>query len=86
LTSSLSWARLYYNVSLVETESSDVLEELLATTDLKRFIISRLSDRCVIIDGKQRTPLIRALSRRGHAFRIVDLAPQAPGDDTGGPQ
>ncbi|HUX88156.1 MAG TPA: hypothetical protein VMW65_14230 [Chloroflexota bacterium] len=83
---STSWARLYYNVCLVETETSDALDELFATADLKRFVITKLSDRCVVVDGKQKTQLVRALSRRGRAFRIVELAPQTPGDDSGNTQ
>jgi len=83
LASSMSWARLYYNVCLVETETSDALDELFATTDLKRFVVTKLSDHCVAVDGKQKTQIVRALSRRGRAFRIVDLASQTPGDDSG---
>lgn len=73
-----SWARLYYNLSLVECESKEGLEELLATTALGEHVVRRLSDRCVVVDGRRKAQLQRALGRRGYPFRIVDLAPRAP--------
>lgn len=77
-----SWARLYYNVSLVECESSDVLDELLATPGLSRLVIRRVSDRVILVDGRQRTQVVRALARRGQPHRIIDgtlSAPDRPG-------
>ena len=66
------WARLYYNVSLVECDTPDVLDELMTIPGLSRFVIRRVSDRVVLVDGRQRTLLVRALMRRGQPHRIVD--------------
>ena len=73
-----SWARLYYNVSLVECESSDVLDELLATPGLSRLVIRRVSQRVILVDGRQRAQIVRALARRGQPHRIVDGPAAAP--------
>jgi hypothetical protein len=72
------WARLYVNVSLIDCDSAEVLDDLLANTTLGRFVVERLSDRTVIVDGQQKPQIARALSRRGQAFRIVDLPSIAP--------
>jgi hypothetical protein len=80
-----SWARLYYNVSVVECESPDVLDELLTTPGLSRFVIRRVSERVILVDGRQRAQIVRALARRGQPHRIVDgpvAAPEKP--DAGG--
>ena len=73
-----SWARLYFNVSLVECESPDLLDELLATPGLSRLMIRRVSDRAILVDGRQRTQIVRALARRGQPHRIVDGSPAVP--------
>jgi hypothetical protein len=73
-----SWARLYCNVSLIDCESKEVLDELLATLSLDRFVLRRLSDRTIIVDGQHKPPLARALARRGRPFRIVDLPAAFP--------
>ncbi|HLZ07097.1 MAG TPA: hypothetical protein VKT80_00795 [Chloroflexota bacterium] len=66
------WARLYYNVSLVECDTPDVLDELMTVPELARFVLRRVSDRAILVDGRQRTQLSRALARRGQPHRIVD--------------
>lgn len=72
------WARLYCNVSLIDCESKEVLDELLATLSLEHFVLRRLSDRTIVVDGQQKPQIARALARRGHPFRVVDLAPVLP--------
>ena len=73
-----TWARLYYNVSLVECESADVLDELLAVPGLSRFVIRRVSENAILVDGRQRAQIVRALARRGQPHRIVDGSVTAP--------
>ncbi|HEX5416913.1 MAG TPA: hypothetical protein VFZ25_14715 [Chloroflexota bacterium] len=72
------WARLYYNVSLIDCDSPEVLEEILATLGIAEFVIARLSDRAVIVDGQRKSQIARALARRGQAYRVVDLPPASP--------
>jgi len=72
------WARLYYNVSLIDCDSPEVLEEILATLGIDQFVITRLSDRSVIVDGQRKAQITRALARRGQAYRVVDLPPASP--------
>ena len=72
MTTPATWSRLYYNASLVECESSDVLDELLALPGLSRFVIRRVSERVILVDGRQRAQLVRLLARRGQPHRIVD--------------
>jgi hypothetical protein len=72
------WARLYYSVSLVECDSPDVLDELMTTPGLSRFVLRRVSDRVILVDGRQRTQLVRALARLGQPHRIVDGASSTP--------
>ncbi len=67
------WARVYVNVSVIDCDSAEALDDLLANTTLGRFVIQRLSNRAVIVDGQQKSQIVRALSRRGQLFRIVDL-------------
>jgi hypothetical protein len=77
------WSRLYYNVSLVECESSDVLDELMAIPALAKLVIRRISERVILVDGRQRTPIVRALARRGQPHRIIDgpaTPPLHPGE------
>lgn len=81
---SAEWARLYYNVSLVDCESKEILDEILTTTGLRASVVERLSDRCVVVDARQKAPIQRALSRRGYPFRIIDLTPRVPGSPTSG--
>ncbi len=78
MTIPTAWARLYFNVSLIDCDSADALDDLLANTALGRFVVERLSDRAVIIDGQQKALVARALSRRGQAFRVVDLPVVSP--------
>jgi len=72
------WARLYYNVCLIDCDSQEILEEILTTLGLNAFVISRPSDRTVIVDGQRKNQIVRALARRGQAYRIVDLPPAPP--------
>ena len=72
------WARLYYNVCLIDCDSPAVLEEILATLGLNSFVICRLSERAVVVDGQRKNQIARALARRGQAYRIVDLPPASP--------
>jgi hypothetical protein len=72
------WARLYYDVSLIDCASKEVLEELLATTELGAYVVRRLSDRCVVVDGRQKAQIQRCLAHRPYPCRIVDLPPRAP--------
>ncbi len=81
MTSAQGWARLYYNVSLIECESKEILDELLSILDIQRFVIARISDRSIIVDGAQKSQVARALARRGHPFRITDLVSQPPLQD-----
>lgn len=76
-----AWARLYYNVSLIDCESKEILDELLATTALEQYGIQRLSDCCLVIDSRQKAVIQRALARRSYPFRITDLSPREPVDD-----
>lgn len=78
LTGSDGWARLYFNVTLIDCDSPEVLEEILATLRLDQYVIARLSDRSVVVDGQRKTQITRALARRGQAYRIVDLPPASP--------
>jgi hypothetical protein len=82
-----AWGRLYCNVSLIDCESKEILDELLAALPPGRFVIRRLSDRTIIVDGQQKTSLSRLLARRGQPFRIVDLPPTSPEElrEAGGP-
>ncbi len=75
------WARLYYNVSLIECDSREILDEILSVLDLQRFVVARISDRSVILDGAQKSQIARALARRGHPCRITDLVAQPPLQD-----
>jgi hypothetical protein len=72
------WARLYVNVSLIDCDSADALDDLLAHTTLGRLVVERLSDRAIIVEGQQKALIARALNRRGQTFRIVDLPPVFP--------
>ncbi|MGH2458685.1 MAG: hypothetical protein ACRDIY_07445 [Chloroflexota bacterium] len=74
-----SWARLYHNVSLVECDSKDVLDELLSLHGLDLVVVARISDRVAVVDGQQRAQTARALARLGHSYRVTDLLPRAPG-------
>ena len=78
LSSEQGWARLYYNVSIVDCESKEILDELLNGLDLDRFVIARISDRSIIVDGQQKALIARTLARRGHPYRVTDLVPQTP--------
>jgi hypothetical protein len=72
------WVRLYFNVSLLECESAEVLDELIGSLGLDRYVVHRLTDRAVVVDNQQKAALTRALARRGQPYRITDLAPSAP--------
>ena len=78
MTSSGDWVRLYVNVSLIDCETAEAMDDLLSNTTLGRFVVSRLSECAVLIDGQQKTSVTRALSRRGQLFRVVDLPPFSP--------
>lgn len=78
MTLAQGWARLYYNVSLIECDSEEILDEILTAFDLRRFVVARISDRSVIVDGQQKPLIARALARRGYPYRVTDLVPQAP--------
>jgi hypothetical protein len=78
LAGSREWARLYCNVSLIDCDTCDVLDDLLANTPLGRFVVERLSDRAVIVDAQHKALVARALNRRGQLFRIVDLPSRSP--------
>lgn len=84
MAGSREWARLYFNVSLINCDSSDVLDDLLANTTLGRFVVERLSDRAVIVDAQHKALVARALNRRGQLFRIVDLPSRSPSTMAGG--
>ncbi len=73
-----SWGRLYCNVSLIDCESKEILDELLASLLPARLIVRRLSDRTIVVDGLQKTTITRALARRGVPYRTVDLPAVAP--------
>lgn len=75
LASRQGWARIYDNVSLIECESKDVLDDLLNLLNLGRFVVARVSERAVLVDGQQKAAIARALARRGHPHRITDLPP-----------
>ena len=66
------WGRLYYNVSLVECDTADGLDELMTVPGVSRFVLRRVSDRVILVDGRQRTQIVRALARRGQPYRIID--------------
>jgi hypothetical protein len=72
------WARLYYNVCLVDCASKDVLDELLTSFSLGESVVYRLSDRSVVVDARQKAQIQRAFARRGFAYRIVDLPAARP--------
>jgi hypothetical protein len=76
------WARLYYNVTLIECDSPEALDDLLAHTPLGQLVVQRVSDRAVIVDGQQKSLIARSLGRRGHSFRIVDLPPVRADDQS----
>jgi hypothetical protein len=78
LAAANDWARLYVNVSLITCESAEALDDLLANTTLGRFVVQRLSDCAVVVDGQQKSQITRALGRRSQSFRIVDLPLVAP--------
>jgi len=65
-------ARLYYNVTLVECESADLLDEILASPAFARLVVRQLTDRAILIDGRHKTRISRALARRGQSYRVVD--------------
>jgi len=81
LSSDQVWARLHYNVSLVECASRETLDELLDVLGLDQSVVARLSDRVVIVDGQQKAQIARCLARRGHPYRVTDLVPRAPDQD-----
>ena len=83
----VAWARLYFNVSLIECDSKEILDEILATTGLGAQVVHRVSDRCVVVDSHQKAAVQRALARRGYPSRVVDLTPRSPAavDDEGAP-
>ncbi len=66
-------ARLYVGVCLIDCDSAETLDDLLASSALERFVVRRLSDRSVVVDGQQKAQIARLLSRRGQPFRVVDL-------------
>lgn len=79
MSSGQGWARLYHHVSLIDCDCKETLEELLSVQGIERFVIVRVSDRCVIVDAQQKAQITRALARRGHPYRVTDLVPQTPG-------
>lgn len=81
MSSHPGWARLYYNVSLVECDSKEALDELLSALGVGRYVVARVSDCTAIVDGQQKSQIARVLARRGHPYRVTDLAPQAPSAD-----
>lgn len=78
MTADTDWARLYVGVSLIDCDSPEVLDELLNTSAIGDCIVQRLSDRTIVVDAQRKTHLLRALARRGHPYRLVDLAPAEP--------
>ena len=75
------WARLYYNVSLIDCDSKETLDDLLNSADLGRFVVARISDRAILVDGQQKAATTRLLARRGQPYRVTDLVPQVPSED-----
>lgn len=78
LASAAGWARLYYNVSLIDCASKEALDDVLKALAAGHCIVARVSDHCVIVDERQRAAIARALGRRGHPYRITDLGPRGP--------
>lgn len=68
-------ARVYYNVSLIDCASPELLNELRSSLGLDAYVICQVSERTVLVNSARKTQLARALSRRGLPFRIVDLPP-----------
>ncbi len=78
MSTSERWGRLYWNVSVIDCESKETLDELLATLGLEQLVVRRLSDRTVVVDGRQKATITRALARRRSPYRVVDLPPALP--------
>ena len=70
--------KVYLNVCLIDCDSRETLDELLASVAIDRYVIRRVSERAVLVDGVQRVQLGRALARLGRPFRIVDAAQSPP--------
>lgn len=79
MASNQSWARVYYNVSLIECDSKEALDELLSAHGLDRYAVARISDRAVVVDGQNKAQTARALARLGHSYRVSDLLSRTPG-------
>jgi len=78
LGSGADWARLYYNVSLIDCASKEALDELLTTSSLGEHLLYRLSDRTVVVDARQKAQIQRVLARRSFPYRLVDLPAARP--------
>jgi hypothetical protein len=78
------WARLYCNVCAIDCESKVALDELLAALSIDQWVVQRISDRTILVDGLQRNQITRALARLGNPYRIVDLPPVNPEAPAGG--
>jgi len=72
---------VYYNVSLIECDSKEALDELLSLHGLDRYVVARVSDLAVVVDGQQKAQTARILARLGHSYRVSDVLPRAPGPE-----
>lgn len=76
MPTSHGWGRLYYNVSVIDCETKEVLDELLRSSELEKFVVRHLSDRSVIVNTQDKAKISRVLARRGHPYRVIDLPPK----------
>lgn len=61
---------LYKNVTILECVSEAVLDEAIMATDLKKYVIQRISPTCVMIDDADLPNLIKNMAKKGYEPRI----------------
>lgn len=62
---------LYKNVTILECISETVLDEALMATDLKKYVMQRISPTCVMIDDAVLPELIKNMTKKGYEPRII---------------
>jgi hypothetical protein len=62
---------LYKNVTILECVSETVLDEALMATDLKNYVMLRISPTCVMVDDAVLPELIKNMTKKGYEPRVV---------------
>ena len=62
---------IHQNVTLLECINAAVLDEVLKGTNLKNYMVRRISPICIAVDQLRTDEIVKFLTKRGYEPRVI---------------